>query len=60
MTVVDVFLAPVSTLFIVPALIVWIDSLRGKRGLTKEAIGVHDIDMVDLADEELMDEVRSA
>jgi len=37
-TVVNVFFALVSTLFVLPTLIVWIDSWREKRHLAKQAI----------------------
>lgn len=37
-TVVDVFFALISTLFVLPTLIVWFDSWRERRRLTKKAI----------------------
>jgi uncharacterized protein len=38
-TVVDVFFALVSALFVLPALIVWVDKAREKRRLSKQAVG---------------------
>ncbi|MEE8373385.1 MAG: hydrophobe/amphiphile efflux-3 (HAE3) family transporter, partial [Dehalococcoidia bacterium] len=60
MTVIDVSLALASTLFILPPLIVWADSWRGKRQLAREEVESVKAAIVESVEQELKEKVRSA